>query len=192
MRYWPILFVQDGWIFAAPCKEIRILESVNCLLIESGILGFGIRNTAQTRNPESHKRLESRIQVPLAKTGIQYLESGIHDVESWIQHCLGFPYCGDNFFFAFLWTETKSRTVKTHTKKERGQYPSIFGLTEQASLMNSNTARGEHASKEEKRTRKTSNTEKFYNLFNIQTECSISQKRPIHDTTAKRQQGKKL
>ena len=117
MRYWPILFVQDGWIFAVPCTEIRILESVNCLLIESGILGFGIRNTAQTRNPESHKRLESRIQVPLAKTGIQYLESGIHDVESWIQHCLGFPYCGDNFFFAFLWTETKSRTVKNTQKK---------------------------------------------------------------------------
>ena len=39
---------------------------------------------------------------------------------------------------------------------------------------------------------KQANTEKFYNLFNIQTECSISQKRPIHDTTAKRQQGKKL
>ena len=39
---------------------------------------------------------------------------------------------------------------KKHTqKKERGQYPSIFGLTEQTSLMNSNTARGEHASKEE-------------------------------------------
>ena len=87
--------------------------------------------------------------------------------------------------------EVEDRKKHTH-KKERGQYPSIFGLTEQASLMNSNTARGEHASKEEKRTRKTNNTEKFYNLFNIQTECSISQKRPIHDTTAKRQQRKKL
>ena len=35
-----------------------------------------------SRNPESHLRLESRIQVPLTKTGIQYLESGIHDEES--------------------------------------------------------------------------------------------------------------
>ena len=31
-------------------------------------------------------------------------------------------------FFAFLWTETKSRSIKT-PKKERGQYPAI--LTEQ-------------------------------------------------------------
>ena len=32
-------------------------------------------------------------------------------------------------FFAFLWTETKSRSIKTQ-KKELGQYPAI--LTEQA------------------------------------------------------------
>ena len=32
-------------------------------------------------------------------------------------------------FFAFLWTETKSSSIKTQ-KKERGQYPAI--LTEQA------------------------------------------------------------
>ena len=32
-------------------------------------------------------------------------------------------------FFAFLWTETRSRSIKTQ-KKERGQYPAI--LTEQA------------------------------------------------------------
>ena len=36
-------------------------------------------------NPESHLRLES---------AIQYLESGIHGVESTIQDCLGFPYVG--------------------------------------------------------------------------------------------------
>ena len=34
------------------------------------------------------------------------------------------------FFFAFLWTETKSRSIKMQTKKKRGQYPAI--LTEQA------------------------------------------------------------
>ena len=33
----------------------------------------------------------SRIQVPLTKTGMQYLEPGIHGVESRIQDCLGFP-----------------------------------------------------------------------------------------------------
>jgi len=30
-----------------------------------------------SRNPESHLRFESRIHVPLTKTGIQFLESGI-------------------------------------------------------------------------------------------------------------------
>ena len=35
-----------------------------------------------SRNPESHWRLESRIQVPQTETGIQYLESGIHGVKS--------------------------------------------------------------------------------------------------------------
>ena len=38
-----------------------------------------------SRNPESYLRLES---------AIQYLESGIHGVESSIQDCLGFPYVG--------------------------------------------------------------------------------------------------
>ena len=31
----------------APCKRIWIPESVKFLLVESGTLGFGIRNTAQ-------------------------------------------------------------------------------------------------------------------------------------------------
>ena len=53
----------------APFKGIRILESVKFLLVESGILGFGIRNSAQEIknptykwNPESQfhlQRLES-------------------------------------------------------------------------------------------------------------------------------------
>ena len=33
----------------------------------------------------------SRIQVPLRKTGMQYLESGVHGVETRMQDCLGFP-----------------------------------------------------------------------------------------------------
>ena len=45
-----------------------------------------------SRNPESHWRLEFRIQIPLTKTGIQYVKSGIHGVESRIQDCLGIPY----------------------------------------------------------------------------------------------------
>ena len=57
------------------------------MLVESRILGFGIRNTAHgipptigIRNPNStYKGSE-----------INYLESGIHGVESRIQDCLGF------------------------------------------------------------------------------------------------------
>ena len=45
-------------------KGIRILESGKFLLVESGILGFGIRNIAQgIRNPT--KIGIRRIQVPL-------------------------------------------------------------------------------------------------------------------------------
>ena len=59
-------------------------ESGKILLVLSGILGFGILSTSQgIQNPKT--RLESRIRVPMTKTGIQYLESGIHGVESRIQ-----------------------------------------------------------------------------------------------------------
>ena len=71
-------------------------ESRKILRIESEMLDFGIRNTAQgIRNPTS--KLESTIQVLLTKTGIEYLESGIHSVESTIQDCLGFPHMDRNF-----------------------------------------------------------------------------------------------
>ena len=60
------------------------------------IFACGIRNPGlkwnpeySSRNSESHRRLESRIQVPLTNTGIQYPESGIRIVESRFQHCLG-------------------------------------------------------------------------------------------------------
>ena len=64
---------------------MRIPESGKFFLAKSRILGFGIWNTAQG------------IQVPLTKTGIQYLESGIHGMESRIQDCLGSPYMGRSF-----------------------------------------------------------------------------------------------
>ena len=77
--------------------------------LDSGIweiFACGIRNTGKFGmwNPESWV-LESRIQhkesrIPLTiigftdKTGIQYLESKIHCVESRIQDCLGSPHMG--------------------------------------------------------------------------------------------------
>ena len=57
-----------------------------------GILGFGIRNTAQGIRI-SHLRIGIRDPSSFDKeSGIQYLESRIPGVESRIQDCLGFPY----------------------------------------------------------------------------------------------------
>ena len=85
----------------APRKEIQILESGKVLLVESRILeialvetrllGFGIWNAAQG------------IQIPLSigsrnqrstdnKSRIQYLESGIHGVESRVRDSIRFSY----------------------------------------------------------------------------------------------------
>ena len=67
-----------------PCKGIQFAESGKFWLVESGILGIVIQNTAQEiRN--SQLSLES-----LTKTGIQCAESGIQGVKSRIQDCLGF------------------------------------------------------------------------------------------------------
>ena len=80
------------------CKGIWIPWSDNFLLVESGILGFGIQNTAQgIRN-----LLTIEIQNPRTtdkKWRIRYLESGIHGMESRIQDCLGFPHTWAIFIF---------------------------------------------------------------------------------------------
>ena len=57
-------------------------ESRKILLLESEMLGFGIRNTGQgVRSPSNDWNPES-------KTGIKHLKSGIHGVEARIQDCL--------------------------------------------------------------------------------------------------------
>ena len=53
--------------------------------VESGILGFGIQNPDSTD-----------------KDSLQYLESGIHSLESRIQDCLGFPYMGQKEHLTFM------------------------------------------------------------------------------------------
>ena len=67
--------------------------------MESGIkenFAIGIWNPGfwdpefNSRNLESHQRLESRIQV-MTNSGLQYLECGIHGVEFKIQDCPRFP-----------------------------------------------------------------------------------------------------
>ena len=65
---------------------MRIPESEEFLLVEFRIweITCGIRNPTLW-NPESSKGLNPESKVPLTKTGIQYLESAIHGVESRIQ-----------------------------------------------------------------------------------------------------------
>ena len=59
----------------------------------------GPRNTS-SRNPDSHEvpmtnEIKWEKKVPIKKTGIQYLESRIHNVKSGIQDCHGFPRTGE-------------------------------------------------------------------------------------------------
>ena len=70
--------------------RIRILDSGKLLHVESGILDFGIRNTAQRiRNPTNDYNPESKYESTTDKeSGIQYLDSAFQD-------CLvKFPYMG--------------------------------------------------------------------------------------------------
>ena len=61
--------------------------------LESWALESGIKESRNQGIKESGILLRIGIQskVPLEKTGIKCLESGIHGVESRIQDCLGFP-----------------------------------------------------------------------------------------------------
>ena len=62
------------------------------LLVESGILGFGIQKTAQgIRNLSNHWNPES---TDYTNMELQNQEFRIHGVDSRIQDCLGFPYLG--------------------------------------------------------------------------------------------------
>ena len=74
----------------SPTTSKRLLRR----LCGNGIRGFW--------NPESRERLGSGIQVPLTKTAIQYLESGIPCLESRIHDCLGFVYSGWKIFVSVV------------------------------------------------------------------------------------------
>ena len=61
----PVIALISYWLFKIlfpPCKGIRIPESRNFLLVESAILGFGIRNPALgIRNPSKDWNPESKL-----------------------------------------------------------------------------------------------------------------------------------
>ena len=97
-------------------------ESRKLLFVEWGILGFGKRNTAQG--------IRNQIMIAIAgihsttsndkESGIQYLESGIHGVESRIPDCLGFHYylgrfINDMYRFGryFSWQNTNLNNFRT-------------------------------------------------------------------------------
>ena len=85
-----------------PRKEIQILESGNVLLVEyrileislveTRILGFGIRNTAQGIQIASSIIGFWNQRSTDKKSRIQHLESGIHSVESRAWDSTGFSY----------------------------------------------------------------------------------------------------
>ena len=91
---YPFLGPLDDQQCHAPWKRIWIPKIGKLLLVESGIGILGLRIRKTTQEIRIRKRLESGIQVPLTKTGIQYVESGIPGLESTIQDCLGFPHMG--------------------------------------------------------------------------------------------------
>ena len=86
----------NGYPFLGPLddQQCHAPETGKLLLVESGIGILGLRIRKTTQEIRIPKRLESGIQVPLTKTGIQYVESGIPGLESTIQDCLGFPHMG--------------------------------------------------------------------------------------------------
>ena len=103
-------------------KGVQILESGKFLLAELGILALEnhandwnseskfyrqkIRNPVPgTRNPYKDLNPESTFHWQ-TQTEIQYLESGIHCVESRIQDCIGFPYMGQSRF-VLRWCYTR-------------------------------------------------------------------------------------
>ena len=66
------------------CKELG-----KVLFVEYEILGFGIWNTAQGIRSPTKDGIWNKSSTRLKKnSGIQYLESGIHGLESRIQGCL--------------------------------------------------------------------------------------------------------
>jgi len=77
----------------ASCKEIRILEYKKFLLVESGILGLGTRNTAKgIRNSTDEWNLESKLHRQRLEPITWESRAMVWNPR--IQDCLGSPYIG--------------------------------------------------------------------------------------------------
>jgi len=74
---------QNFQLGVAQCKEIRIRKSRKILLAETGILDFGIRNTAQgIQNPTSDWNLESHFHLQKLESSTWNSESTLWNPES--------------------------------------------------------------------------------------------------------------
>ena len=81
-------------INVAQCKGIQISESREFLIVQSGIMGLAILNTAQRiRNP-TLMRLESGIQVQLIKNHGTETSTFNPESTALIRDCSGFTYTG--------------------------------------------------------------------------------------------------
>ena len=96
-------------INVVPCKGIRILESRKFLIVESGILGFGISNTAQGIRNSTLIRLESGVQVQLIKNHGTETSTWNPESTGWIIDCLGFLYMGRINGMNFWWSQIHSK-----------------------------------------------------------------------------------
>ena len=92
-----------GLAYFAPCKEIQISKSGKSLLVESGILGFAIRDTSQGfRNPTKDRNDKD--------WNSECLEYGTHAMESRYPRLSWIPLHGETYwerplqsFSAVIW-----------------------------------------------------------------------------------------
>ena len=121
------LWFQWVWPWKVICNPGSLLP------VESGILGFGfwnstlgIRNSAPgIRNPAA-----IGIRKPSStdkESGIQYLESRIHSVESRIEDFLGLPYMGRNE--QNIHHETRTAPHMRLTELTLSQFILVYGIT---------------------------------------------------------------
>ena len=106
------------------CKRgIWSLESGKFLLVESGILGFWIQNTAQEPGIALNRtwNLESKFHW-------QRLESGVRGVESRIQDCLGFLYMERSTLLKRKDGPLPSRNIRLESQTKRAIYVSVTEL----------------------------------------------------------------
>ena len=95
-------------------------------LSQGKALAFSLNSTRLIRTPSVvpsvsvltvYLRLQFGIQIPRTRTGIQFLESGIHGVQSRIQDCLEFPHMGRNK--GEHETRVTGDNARKNTKRER-------------------------------------------------------------------------